>query len=175
VRAAEDAVKGARGERYPTAQINADYGVIGPTLDNSHGTFTLTASVRVNVFDAGRIEGDIVQAKAALKQRQDELSDLRAQIDVEVRDAFLDLRTAADQVAVARDNQQLADQTLMQSRDRFAAGVTDNIEVVQAQESVASANDSLIASLYSHNVAKAALARALGGAEQGMRKFIGGK
>jgi len=174
-RAAEDAVKAARGERYPTAQINADYGVIGPTLDNSHGTFTVTAAARVNIFDAGRIEGDVVQAKATLKQRQDELADLGAQIDVEVRDAFLDLRTAADQVAVARDNLVLADQTLMQSRDRFAAGVTDNIEVVQAQESVASANDSLIASLYSHNVAKAALARALGGAEQGMRKFIGGK
>ena len=175
VRAAEDAVKGARGERYPTAQINGDYGVIGPTLDNSHGTFTFVASARINVFDAGRIEGDIVQAKATLKQRQDELADLGAQIDVEVRDALLDLRTAADQVAVARDNLALANATLVQSRDRFLAGVTDNIEVVQAQQSVASANDSLIAALYSHNVAKAELARALGGAEQNMRKFIGGK
>jgi outer membrane protein TolC len=175
VRAAEDAVKAARGERYPTAQVNGDYGVIGPTLDNSHGTFTFVASARVNVFDAGRIKGDIVQARATLQQRQDELADLGAQIDVEVRDSLLDLRTAADQVAVARDNLVLADQTLMQSRDRFLAGVTDNIEVVQAQQSVASANDSLIAALYSHNVAKAELARALGGAEQNMRKFIGGK
>jgi outer membrane protein TolC len=175
VRAAEDAVKAARGERYPTAQINADYGVIGPALDNSHGTFTMTASARVNIFDAGRIKGDIVQAKAALQQREDELADLGAQINVEVRDAFLDLRTAADLVAVARDNLVLANQTLIQSRDRFAAGVTDNIEVVQAQDSVATANDSLIAALYSHNVAKAALARALGGAEQGVRKIVEGK
>ena len=175
VRAAEDLVKAARGERYPTAQINADYGVIGPTLNNSHGTFTVTASARVNIFDAGRIEGDIVQAKANLKQRQDELADLGAQIEVDVRDAFLDMRTAADQVAVARDNLALADQTLVQARDRFAAGVTDNIEVVQAQDSVASANDSLIAALYAHDLAKTALARSLGGAEQNVQKFVEGR
>jgi outer membrane protein TolC len=175
VRAAEDAVKAAHGERYPTAQITGDYGVIGPTLDNSHGTFTFVASARVNVFDGGRIKGDIVQARATLQQRQDELADLGAQIDFEVRTAFLDLRTAADQVAVARDNLVLANQTLVQARDRFTAGVTDNIEVVQAQESVATANDSLIAAVYAHDLAKSALARSLGGAEQNMPKFVEGK
>jgi len=174
-RAAEEAVKAARGERYPTGQINADYGAIGPTLNNSHGTFTVAASARVNIFDGGRIEGDIAQAKAALKQRRDELADLGAQIEVEVRDAFLDLRTAADQVAVARDNLALANETLMQARDRFAAGVGDNIEVVQAQESVATANDSLILALYAHDVAKSALARSMGGAEQNLPKFLEGK
>jgi outer membrane protein TolC len=75
-------------------------------------------------------------------------------------------------VAVARDNLDLANQTLAQARDRFGAGVTDNIEVIQAQESVASANDSLISALYAHNLAKVALARALGGAEQGIQKLM---
>jgi outer membrane protein TolC len=172
VRAAEESVKAARGERYPTANVTADYGDVGPTLASSHGTFTFVGSAKVNLFDGGRISGDEIQAKAALKQRQDELADLAGQIDYQVRAAFLDLRTAADQVAVAQDNLNLANQTLEQARDRFSAGVTNNIEVVQAQESVASANDNLIAALYAHNVAKIDLARALGGAEQGIQKLM---
>jgi outer membrane protein TolC len=172
VRAAEETVKGARGERYPTASVTADYGDVGPTLASSHGTFTFAASAKVNLFDGGRISGDVIQAKAALKQRQDELADLASEIDAQVRTAFLDIRTAADQVTVAQENLDLANQTLAQSRDRFAAGVTDNIEVVQAQESVASANDSLISALFAHNLAKIGLARALGGAEQGIQKLM---
>jgi len=172
VRAAEDAVKAAQAERHPTAGVTADYGDVGITPNNSHGTFTFTASASIHLFDGRRIEGDIVQAKAALQQRRDELADLRAQIAYEVRRAFLDIRTAADQVAVANDNLDLANQALVQARDRFTAGVTDNIEVVQAQESVASANDELILALFEHNSAKVALARALGGAEQGIQKVL---
>ena len=172
VRAAEESVKAAHGERYPTAGVTADYGDVGPTLATSHGTFDFVASAKVNIFDGGRIRGDEVQAKAALKQRQDELADLAGQIDYQVRTAFLDIRTAADQVAVAEDNLNLANQTLVQARDRFIAGVTDNIEVVQAQESVASATDDSIAALYAHNLAKVNLARALGGAEQGIQKLM---
>jgi len=172
VRAAEDAVSAARGQRYPTGSITADYGDIGTTLASSHGTFTFVAAAKFNIFDSGRISADVIQARAALKQRQDELADLGAQIDYQVRTAFLDIRTAADQVAVAESNLDLANQTLVQARDRFSAGVTDTIEVVQAQESVASANDSLIAALYGHNLAKVALARALGGAEQGIQRVM---
>ncbi len=172
VRAAEEAVRAARGERYPTAAISADYGDVGPTIANSHGTFTLTGSVRFNIFDGGRITGDITEAKANLKQRRDDLADLGGQIDYEVRTALLDIQSAADQVAVAVSNLELANQTLEQARDRFSAGVADTIEVVQAQESVASANDNQISALYSHNLAKVALARALGAAEQGIGKFM---
>ncbi len=172
MRAAEESVKAARAERYPTAGVTADYGDVGPNLGNSHGTFTFVASAKVNLFDGRRISGDVIEAKAALKQRQDELANLAGQIDYQVRAAFLDIRTAADQVVVAQDNLDLANQTLTQARDRFTAGVTDNIEVVQAQESVAGANDSLISALYAHGVAKINLARALGGAEQGIKKFM---
>jgi outer membrane protein TolC len=172
VRAAEESVRAAHGERYPTAGVTADYGDVGPTLNNSHGTFSFVASAKVNLFDGGKISADVIQAKAALKQRQDELADLGGQIDYQVRAAFLDIRTAADQVVVAQDNLDLANQTLTQSRDRFAAGVTDNIEVVQAQESVATANDNLISALFAHNLAKINLARALGGAEQGIQKLM---
>jgi outer membrane protein TolC len=172
VRSAEDSVKAAQAERYPTAGVTADYGDIGPTLAASHGTFTFIASASINVFDGHRIDGQIVQAKAGLKQRQDEMADLGAQIGYQVRTAFLDVRTASDQVTVAQDNLNLANQALTQARDRFVAGVTDNIEVVQAQESVATANDELILALFAHNSAKVALARAMGGAEQGIQKLL---
>lgn len=172
VRAAQETVRSAQAQRYPTGEVTADYGDVGPTLANSHGTFTFVASAKVNLFNGRRIEGEIVQARAALKQRQDELSDLGAQIGYQVRSAFFDIRTAADQVQVAQDNLGLANETLAQARDRFAAGVSDNIEVIQAQESVANANDALILALYAHNTAKVALARALGGAEQGIQKLL---
>ena len=102
------------------------------------------------------------------------MADLQGQIDVEIRNALLDLKTAADQVAVARDNVGLAGQTLDQARDRFVAGVTDNIEVVQAQESVANANQTLISGIYMHNLAKVQLARAAGMTETNLKQYMGG-
>ncbi len=76
VRAAEASVQAARGERYPNGGVTANYGDIGTTLANSHGTFTFQAAAKFNIFDGERISGDIIQARAALKQRQDELDDL---------------------------------------------------------------------------------------------------
>ncbi len=116
-----------------------------------------------------------MQADAVIKQRKDELADLQGQIDFQVRSALLDLKTAADQVAVSQDNVTLAGEALAQARDRFAAGVTDNIEVVQAQESVANADQSLISSVYLHNLAKVSLARAVGATEASLKQFMGGK
>ena len=172
VEGANEALKSAHAQWYPTLDLNGYYGDAGTTLNNSHGIFSLTGGVNFNIFNGGRIRSDEEQAKATLKQRSDELADLGGQIDFQVRAAFLDIRTAADQVAVAQDNLELANQTLLQARDRFAAGVADTIEVVQAQESVAAANDSVISALFAHNVAKAGLARALGQAEQGIKRFI---
>lgn len=172
VRAAEEAVSAARAQRYPTGSISGDYGDVGTSLASSHGTFNFVAAAKISIFDGGRIRADEIQAQAALKQRRDELADLGGQIAYQVRTAFLDIRTAADQVAVAESSLDLANQTLTQARDRFASGVGDNIEVVQAQESVASANDSLIAALFGHNLAKVNLARALGGADQGIQRLV---
>jgi outer membrane protein TolC len=172
VRAAENSVSAARGERYPSLGVSADYGAVGTTLDSSHGTFTFQAVAKFNIFDGGRISGDIVEARAALKQRQDELADLSGQIDYQVRTALLDMESAADQVAVARNNLDLANQTLTQAQDRFASGVTDTIEVVQAQGSVAVANDDLISALYAHNLSKVELARALGSSEERIQKYM---
>jgi outer membrane protein TolC len=172
VRAADDSVSAARAERYPSLGVSADYGDVGTALNHSNGTFTFQAFAKVNIFDGGRISGDIVQSRAALKQRQDELADLGGQIDYQVRAALLDLQSAADQVAVARNNLDLANQTLTQAQDRFASGVSDTVEVVQAQGSVAVANDNLIGALYAHNLSKVELARALGATEEHIEKFM---
>jgi outer membrane protein TolC/AcrR family transcriptional regulator len=173
VQAAELVRKAAVAERYPTAEFTGDYGAIGTAPQNSHGTFTVTGTVRVPVWQGTRVRGDIEQAEAALQQRRLEYEDLRARIDADIREAFLDLNAAASQVGVAESNRSLAQDTLSQARDRFAAGVADTVEVVQAQETVAAAEQDYINSLFAHNLAKANLARSMGQADQGIQQLLG--
>ena len=110
-----------------------------------------------------------------MEQSRERLENVRAQIEADVRTAILNLQSSAQQVSVARSNIDLSEQTLAQSRDRFTAGVTDTVEVVQSQEAVASAHDQYISSLYSYNFAKISLIRALGAREQGVKEFFPGK
>lgn len=175
VRSAEELRRSVIAERYPTLSFDGNFGDIGLTPSNSHETFSAAGTVTIPVFQGGRIHGELIQANAQLKRQQEQLDNLKAQIDYDVRTALLNLKTAADQVAVAQSNVELASETLNQARDRFAAGVTDNIEVVQAQDAVANANDSYISSLYQDNLAKVALARAAGVAETAVLQYLGGK
>ncbi len=175
VRAAELAHRGAAAGRYPTVGIDANYGDIGVTPAQSNGTWQVNGGINIPIFQGGRVHSDLLEADAQLKQARSQLGDLRGRIDYEVRSALLDLNSAADQVEVARSSVELADEAFVQSRDRFAAGVTDNLEVVQAQEAVASAHESYIQSLYAHNLAKVELARAIGDAEQGVKRYLKGE
>ena len=175
VRAAGRARKAATAERLPSLAFNADYGDIGIAPGVSHGTFTVAGSLEIPVFQGGKVRGDVLRADAMLRQRESELEDLRARIDYQVRTALMDLRTAAEQVSVAKSSLELANQTVTQAQDRFAAGVVDNLEVVQAQESVANANEAYISSLYAHNVAKVLLARAMGVAQEAVSQFLGSR
>ena len=129
----------------------------------------------IPIFAGGKAHADVLQAESTLRQARQQLENLRGQIDYDVRAALLDLNAAAEQVAVARSSLDLANQTLDQARDRFTAGVADNLEVVQAQDVVASANESYIEGLYAHNVAKVSLARAIGFAEQGVKQYLENK
>jgi len=175
VRASEEYRRAASAENYPSLNAAGDYGAAGIRPGSSHGVFQLGATLSIPILAGGRIHGDILQAEAAVRQSRQQLENLRGQIDYEVRTAVLDLNAAADQVEVARSQVDLANQTLVQARDRFTAGVTDNLEVVQAQESVASANESYISSLYAHNIAKVQLAQAVGSAEDGVKQYLHGK
>jgi outer membrane protein TolC len=172
VRAAEFALQSAHSEHWPEVVVQGNYGDIGNTLAASHGIYSLVAGVRVPIYAGGRTRTDIDEAETVLRNKKNAVEDLRGRVDFEVRNAVLDLQSAADQVAVAQRNADLANQTLIQARDRFGAGVTDNIEVVQAQQLLASANENYIASLAAHNAAKIALATALGVAEQGVPQYL---
>jgi outer membrane protein TolC len=173
VRAAEYAIDAARSEHYwPQVVVTGDYGVIGNTLAASHGTYSVIAGVRVPIYAGGRARIDTEQAETVRRNKQNALDDLRGRIDYEVRNALLDLQSAADQVAVAKRNVDLANETLTEARDRFGAGVTDSIEVVQAQQLLAAANENYIASLNTHNGAKIALATATGTAEEGVPQYL---
>jgi outer membrane protein TolC len=176
VQAAQLALQAAGAENYPSLSVNTDFGDIGsPNFASSHETFAFQASLNIPVFRGTRVRADKLQADSALRQRKAELEDLRGKVDSEVRTAFLNLNSSSDLVAVAKSNVDLAGQTLTQAQDRFSSGVADNLEVVQAQESVASAQQSYIASVYSYNVAKISLAQAMGIAEQSALHFLGEK
>ena len=174
-KSAADNVSAAKAERYPVAAVNGDYGDIGVTFGQSHGVFGFEAGVKVPLFTGGRIKADIAQADAQLKQRKAEAENLRGEIDYDVRTAFLNLDAAKEQVAVAKQNVELANESLGRSKDRFASGVTDSVEVVQAEQAVASANDQYITSLYNHNLAKLSLARALGVARANYTQYLEAK
>ena len=176
VHAAELARQAATAENYPSLSTDANYGDIGsPNFGTSHGTFSVELTLNIPIYQGTRVRADKLQADSILEQRRAELADLGGQIDQQVRTAFMNLKSSADLVSVARSNIDLANQTLAQARDRFRAGVADNLEVVQAQESVASANQSYISSLYAFNLAKISLAQAIGIAEQSALQYLGAK
>jgi outer membrane protein TolC len=182
LRALEEQVQGAQktrsaatAERYPTIAFSGDYGDIGPTLGHSHGTYDIVGTATVPVFEEAQLRGDARVAQAQLDQKQAQLSDLRGQISADVRDAILDIQSAARLVEVAQSNVALSKEALSEAQMRYAAGVSDNLPVSQAQTAVAQADEQYISSLYQHNIAKLSLARALGIAQTRYQDYLGGK
>jgi outer membrane protein TolC len=178
-KAAHDRLVAAQLERnaatagyFPSIDVNANYGEIGVTPGSVLPTYFVSGTLNIPIFQGGKVHSDVLKAEASLRQAEAQMADVRALIDQDIRNALLDLKSSGDQVEVAQSSVNLAEQALTQSRDRFSAGVTDNLEVVQAQEAVASAHENLISSLYMHNLAKVSFARALGRAEEGVREYL---
>ena len=174
VRAAEFSRRAAVAGYYPSLTFNADYGTAGAHPSSATPVFNVRGTLSIPIFQGNIVHADILQADARLRQTRERLDNLRAQIDADIRTALLNLESSAEQVKVARSNIDLAQETLVQSKDRFVAGVTDTVEVVQSQELVASANEQYISSLYSYNFAKISLARALGMAEAVVKEYFKG-
>ena len=174
VRAAEFSRKAAVAGYLPTLAFNADVGAAGAHPSTATQVFDVRGTLSIPIFQGGSVHGDVLLADARLQQTRERLDNLRAQIDSDIRTALFNLQSSAELVNVARSNIDLAEETLLQSRDRFSAGVTDTVEVVQSQEAVASAHEQYISSLYSYNFAKISLARALGFAEQGVKEYFKG-
>ena len=175
VEAAEASRKAAQGEGWPSLAVSGDYGAIGNDVSSSLATFTVGAALRVPLFEGGRVRGRVREAEARLQQEKARLADLRARIYYEVQSDFLDLKAADDLVGVAEGAVALAREQLRQARDRFASGVADNVEVVQAQEALATADENHIASLYAQTVARLSLARTLGGVETSYAELLKGR
>lgn len=174
VSAAEQALSAAHAERLPSVTLNGDYGVLGANPVSTHGVFAVTGAVNVPIWQGGRTRGDIQQAEATLHERQAELADERGRVEQDVRNALIELQTAAGQVRLAESNRSYANDTLSESRDRFSAGVATTVEVVQAQEQVASAESDYISSLFSFDLARLSLARATGEAEADLPNLLKG-
>ena len=175
IRAAEESRKSAIGRSMPSIQVNADYGDIGRNPAFSHGTMTLQGTLSIPIYNGGRTRAELLESQAVLEQRRAEAANLRDRIEYEIRTANLDIQSAAEQVKVAQAATALAEQQLVQARDRFAAGVATSLEVVQGQEAIVTANENYISGLYSLNLAQAALARAMGSAEKTIKTSFGGR
>ncbi|HEY5174964.1 MAG TPA: TolC family protein, partial [Terriglobales bacterium] len=172
LRAAQLSREAAWKQRLPSIGLAGEYGVLGTTPDAMSPNWTAAATLKIPIFQGGKVEADVQQTDAVLKQRQAQVDDMKGRIEQDVEDALLDLKAAAQQVEVAKLGLDYAQQALGQSQDRFAAGVTNNVEVIQAQQQLASANDRFISSLYAHNIAKVLLARAIGNAEQAVQQYL---
>jgi len=172
VRAAELSRKAAAAGYWPSLSLETDYGTGGAHPSDATRVYDVRGTLSIPIFTGNSVHGDIQQAEARLEQSRERLGNLQAQVEADVRAAVLNLQSSAEQVNVARSNIDLADQTLAQSRDRFTAGVTDTVEVVQSQEAVAGAHEQYISSLYGYNFAKISLIRALGIGEQGVKEYF---
>jgi outer membrane protein TolC len=131
--------------------------------------------LKVPLFTGRAIQSDIDAAKANLVKAGAEFADLRERTEYDVRTSYLNLEAADKSVQVADGNRQLARDGLRQSQDRFAAGVAQSLEVIQARSVAAQAEDNYISSLYAQNLAKLMLARSTGTAEQDIHGYLGEK
>jgi outer membrane protein TolC len=172
VSAAEKARAAAKAEHLPSLTVSGDYGVIGVNPAQTHGTFTAAATLHIPIWNGGRTAGDIEEADTAVAQRQAELEDVKGEIESEVRNAYMDMQAAADQVDLAQKNIDLTSETLDQSRTRYQAGVTNSVEIVQSQETLSNADLDYINSVFAHNIAKLSLARAIGRAAESLEMFL---
>ncbi|MFI5179080.1 MAG: TolC family protein, partial [Vicinamibacterales bacterium] len=174
VLAAEAARQSARGGAWPSVSVDADVGALGSSASTTERTYMIAAGVRVPIFDGGTTRGKVQQADADLRARQAELDDLRASIRADVTAALLDLHAADAAVHVTDSARSLARQQLAQAEDRVRAGVTNTIELTEAQQAEVLATERYISSVYAHTLGKAALARALGQIEEQFLKLVGG-
>src|SRR6267143_1810269 len=166
IKTAEFQKKASQDSRLPSLRFDGDFAYVGTSGNTTLPTYTYQASVNMPLFTGGRIHAEIVRADLEIKKLEQQKDDLRNQIALDVKTALLNLQSARNEVQVANLGVQLSKEEVDQARDRFKAGVANNIEVIQAQDSLARANDNQIAGLYRSNQARADLARSIGQMEK---------
>lgn len=152
----------ARDQRLPSLDFNGNWGYTGLGIDSAIPTYTYTASIDVPLITSGRIRAQVTKSDLELKKIEQTRQDLRNRIALEVKTSLAQLEAARHEVDVANQGVKLAEEEVTQARDRFAAGVANNIEVISAQDSLERAHNNQIAALYTYNQSRADLARATG-------------
>ena len=175
VEGAKAGQKAAFDEQLPTLQATGDFGALGVTLGHSHDTYTATGQISAPILQIAKTRGDEQSALAQRDQLEAQLANDTQQVNADIRDAILDIQSAAKLVQAARSNVDLSDEALREAQERFRSGIADNLPVSQALATDQQANDQYIAALYQHNVAKLELARALGVATTNYKDYLGGK
>ena len=173
VRAAEFSLSAVRAERLPRVTLRADYGPTKADQRSKVNTYLLEGLVSFPIWEGGRIGGHIQNAVSTLNRRRAERDDLRAQIEADVRKAYVDLEAAATGVRIAELNVEMMRETFSVTRQRLVAGVSDNVTVVRSQESMSTAEFDYIDSVLVHNLAKLDVARAIGGTVGNIDRFLG--
>ncbi len=164
--------RASRARFYPKLSINGNFGGIGRSVGGMQGTGLIQGQIDFTVFDRDR-EGEAQELASRVRRIDDQIADLRRGIDEDLREALLNLDSAAEQVAVAKEGQDLAQRELEMAQDRFKAGTANNVEVVTAQDELARAQENYILAVSSHVDAKFALARAMGDTEKNIAQFQG--
>jgi outer membrane protein TolC len=162
-------------QQLPAASFAGDFGDLGTTPGHSHGTYSATGQISAPILQIAKTRGDQQVAEAQYDQTKAKLSDQVQQVNQDVRNAILDIQSAAKLVDVTHSNVQVATEALDEAQQRFRAGVSDTLPVSQALSQLEQANDQYISALYQHNVAKLSLARALGVASTNYKDYLGGK
>jgi outer membrane protein TolC len=170
---AQRAQKAVKYQRLPSLSFNSDYGVLGITHGNYHGVFTAQGTLKIPIFEEGRFRGESEVAAAQQIALQRQIESLRITIDAQVRASRMDVESSAELVKVARSNVDLATQALSDTRDRFSAGVADNLPVVEAQAALAAAQSRLVATEFEFNQTKLTLARNTGVVESQYNQYLG--
>ncbi len=162
IKAAQSQKKQAWDQRLPALRVDGDWLYQGTRLNNGIPTYNYELALNMPLFTGGRIRAETTRADLEIRRLQQQQDDLRNQIGLDVKTALINLTSAKSEVQVANLGVQLSREEVGQARDRFRAGVANNIEVIQAQDSLARANDNQIAALYRFNQARADLARSVG-------------
>jgi outer membrane protein len=156
----------AQYQRLPSLRFDGNWAYFGISSTDGIPTYLYTASVNMPLWTSGRIKAEVTKSDLELQKLEQQKDDLRNQIALDVKTSLLNLQSARNEVQVANLGVDLAKQEVDQARDRFKAGVADNIEVISAQDSLSRANDNQIAALYRFNQARADYARAIGEMEK---------
>jgi outer membrane protein TolC len=170
---AERASKAVKYERIPSVAFSGYYGVLGETHGLYHGVFAAQGVLRIPIFEEGRFRGESEVAAAQQIALKRQIDSLKVTIEQQIRASMLDVESSVELVKVARSNVELAQQALSDTRDRFAAGVDDNLPVVQAQATLAAAQSQLVNTEFQLNQTKLALARNTGVVETQYKQYLG--